>query len=83
MPKSTARLASEIAASLRARDLERLGAGMASRSEVDCFGTRVARRARSEGQVSDRLVQRWARSRGRWWRRAGTGLKSPRVGART
>jgi hypothetical protein len=57
-------------AAVGARDLARLGEGMASWSDVDTFGCCVAGHVWREGQVSDRLIHRWARSSDRWWRRA-------------
>ena len=57
-------------ASLRARDLEWLGEGIASWSAVDTFACYLAGPAWCEGQVSTELIERWARSEDRWWRRA-------------
>jgi len=56
-------------AAVRAADLKRLGAGMASWGEVDMFAL-VAGRAWRNGQITDRTVAGWARSANRWWRRA-------------
>jgi 3-methyladenine DNA glycosylase AlkD len=55
---------------ISAREVERLGEGMASWSAVDCFGCYVSGPAWREGRISDALIQRWARSKDRWWRRA-------------
>lgn len=56
-------------ASLGARELERLGRGIASWDQVDTFALYLAGPAWRERQIPDALVQRWARSRDRWWRR--------------
>jgi 3-methyladenine DNA glycosylase AlkD len=57
-------------ASLRAKDLEQLGAGIDSWGAVDTFSCYLAGRAWRARQVPDRLIHRWARSPDRWWRRA-------------
>lgn len=51
------------------RDLERLGKDMQGWGEVDAVAA-LAGRAWQQGQVSDEVVHRWARSENRWWRRA-------------
>lgn len=56
-------------AAIRAADLERMGAGMASWGEVDTFAG-IAGRAWRNGQISDETVAGWAGSPDRWWRRA-------------
>ncbi|MEP6743766.1 MAG: DNA alkylation repair protein [bacterium] len=56
--------------SLKAKSLESLGQGNDSWSEVDTFACYLAGPVWREGQVSDNLIRRWARSRDRWWRRA-------------
>ena len=56
-------------AAVRARDLDRLGARMASWGDVDTFAG-IAGPAWREGQISDETVASWARSPNRWWRRA-------------
>jgi len=56
-------------ASLRAADLKRLGARMASWGEVDTFAL-VAGRVWRNGQISDDDVAGWTRSPDRCWRRA-------------
>ena len=56
-------------ASLTARDLQRLGRGLDRWEATDTFGCYLAGPAWREGQVPDALIQRWARSRDRWWRR--------------
>ena len=58
------------AASLRERQLERLGRGLDEWGEVDCFACYLAGPAWREHQVSDEVIHRWARSKDRWWRRA-------------
>ena len=57
-------------ASLGQRDLARFGRGLDRWEAVDTFGCYLAGPAWREGQVPDALIQRWARSRDRWWRRA-------------
>jgi 3-methyladenine DNA glycosylase AlkD len=49
--------------------LERLGSGMSS-WEVDCFSCYLSGPAWREGQIKDKAIMEWARSRNRWWRRA-------------
>ena len=56
--------------SLKAKSLADLGRGNDSWGEVDTFACYLAGPAWRERQVSDALIQRWARSRDRWWRRA-------------
>src|SRR5258706_7394499 len=58
------------AAALGARELERLGKGMSSWGEVDCFAVYLAGPSWRAGQVGDVLIRRWASSKDRWWRRA-------------
>jgi 3-methyladenine DNA glycosylase AlkD len=55
--------------SLKAKSLADLGAGNNSWAEVDAFACYLSGPAWREGQVSDALIQRWATSRDRWWRR--------------
>jgi 3-methyladenine DNA glycosylase AlkD len=57
-------------ASIRERDLGRLGERMASWFETDSFACYVAGRVWRIGQVSDDTIAGWARSKSRWWRRA-------------
>lgn len=54
---------------LRARDLQRLGKEMQHWGEVDSVAG-LAGMVWREGQVSDEVIHRWARSENRWWRRA-------------
>jgi 3-methyladenine DNA glycosylase AlkD len=56
-------------ASLGEAELEALGRGLDSWEKVDTFGCYLAGPAWREGQVSDDVVHRWARSEDRWWRR--------------
>lgn len=49
--------------------LEQLGRGMASWWEVDQFGRILSGPAWLAGQVPDRVIAKWARSRDLWWRR--------------
>jgi 3-methyladenine DNA glycosylase AlkD len=56
--------------SLAEANLERLGRGINSWWSVDSFARTLAGPAWLNGQVSDRLIHRWARSDDRWWRRA-------------
>jgi 3-methyladenine DNA glycosylase AlkD len=57
-------------ARLGARQLERLGLGIASWDAVDCFAVCLAGHAWRGRRVPDALIHRWARSGDRWWRRA-------------
>ena len=57
-------------ATIRAKDLERLGRAMASWAEVDTFACYLAGRAWRAGQIEDSVVLGWAESNNRWWRRA-------------
>ncbi len=56
--------------SLNAKSLEELGQGIDSWGAVDTFACYLAGPAWRERQVSDARIQRWARSKDRWWRRA-------------
>ena len=51
-------------------ELERLGAGISSWDEVDCFACYLSGPAWREGQIDDKTIMEWARSADRWWRRA-------------
>jgi 3-methyladenine DNA glycosylase AlkD len=57
-------------ACLGAEEVERLGRGMGSWGEVDAFGCLLAGPAWRLGRVPVALVQGWAASPDRWWRRA-------------
>jgi len=50
--------------------LEELGRGINSWWSVDSFARTLAGPAWLNGQVSDRLIHRWAHAEDRWWRRA-------------
>jgi 3-methyladenine DNA glycosylase AlkD len=56
--------------SLNAKSLEDLGREIDNWVAVDTFACYLAGPAWRQQQVSDALIQRWARSRNRWWRRA-------------
>ena len=56
--------------SLGEAELEELGQGIASWDAVDAFARTLAGPAWLRGQVSDGLIDRWAGSADRWWRRA-------------
>ena len=56
--------------SLTIREVEAIGAGMASWDEVDGFGVLLSGAAWLKGRISDADVKRWARSKDLWWRRA-------------
>lgn len=58
------------AALMDARALGRLGAGMASWDEVDCFSVYLSGVAWQRRQVPDAVIHAWARSPDVWWRRA-------------
>ncbi len=60
----------EAAAALDADHLERLGRGMASWQEVDTFSPYLSGPAWRKGQIPTSLIESWARSDDRWWRRA-------------
>src|SRR5262245_40620096 len=50
--------------------LERLGSGISSWDEVDSFACYLSGPAWREGQIHDKTIAEWARSKDRWWRRA-------------
>jgi 3-methyladenine DNA glycosylase AlkD len=52
------------------KEVELLGAGMESWSEVDSFGYSISGPAWATNRVSDAKVKAWAKSPDRWWRRA-------------
>ena len=56
--------------SLAEAELEAFGRGINSWWTVDAFARGLAGPAWLNGQVSDALIHRWARSKDRWWRRA-------------
>jgi len=49
--------------------LEELGRGVNSWWTVDSFARTLSGPAWLRGQISDKLIHTWARSRDRWWRR--------------
>ncbi|MEW5807592.1 MAG: DNA alkylation repair protein [Acidobacteriota bacterium] len=51
-------------------EVEDLGQGINSWSTVDDFARNLAGPAWLKGQVSDKLILKWACSKDRWWRRA-------------
>lgn len=51
-------------------ELEQLGRGINSWWSVDSFARSLAGPAWLKGQVSDKLIHKWAHSEDRWWRRA-------------
>jgi 3-methyladenine DNA glycosylase AlkD len=51
-------------------EVERLGQGINSWGSVDGFARVLAGPAWLRGQLSDGLIERWAHSEDRWWRRA-------------
>jgi 3-methyladenine DNA glycosylase AlkD len=55
---------------LGAAELEEFGQGMAGWGPVDFFARALSGPAWVRGQVSDALIDKWARSENRWWRRA-------------
>jgi hypothetical protein len=57
-------------ATLSLMQIERLGAGISSWDQVDCFACCLAGPAWREGQIPDKAIVQWARSTDRWWRRA-------------
>jgi 3-methyladenine DNA glycosylase AlkD len=57
-------------ASLKAKQVEAFGKGIASWGDVDLFACYIAGPAWLNGQISDTLIHKWARSKDRWWRRA-------------
>ena len=56
--------------SLGERELEQLGYGIDSWEDVDTFACYLAGPAWREHQVPDTLIELWAHSEDRWWRRA-------------
>jgi 3-methyladenine DNA glycosylase AlkD len=55
---------------LDGRAVARLGRGLDSWGAVDCFSCYIAGPAWRAGRISDSLIEQWARSKDRWWRRA-------------
>lgn len=55
---------------LSAKEIKELGTGINNWSSTDIYAHFVAGPAWREHQISDTMVQKWARSSNRWWRRA-------------
>jgi 3-methyladenine DNA glycosylase AlkD len=55
---------------LTKNEVERLGRGISSWSEVDSFACYIAGPAWLTGKINDQLIHSWAHSRDRWKRRA-------------
>jgi hypothetical protein len=56
--------------SLGPKDVQRLGRGLESWGAVDTFACYISGPAWRQGQLTDDLIHRWARSKDRWQRRA-------------
>lgn len=56
--------------SLDQAKLEALGKGMDTWDKVDAFAPYLSGVVWRNGQISDEVIHRWARSEDRWWRRA-------------
>ncbi len=57
-------------ATLDLTQVERLGSGISSWDQVDCFACNLSGPAWREGHIEDKVIIQWARSKDRWWRRA-------------
>jgi len=57
-------------ASLDLAQLEQLGSGISSWDQVDSFACILSGPAWREGHIEDHAIERWAKSKDRWWRRA-------------
>jgi hypothetical protein len=57
-------------ATLDLTQVERLGSGISSWDQVDCFACYLSGAAWREGHIEDKAVVQWAKSKNRWWRRA-------------
>lgn len=55
---------------MRKKELEEFGRGINSWWTVDSFARTLSGPAWLNGQVSNKLIHKWARSKNRWWRRA-------------
>jgi len=51
-------------------EVEALGQGMASWADVDCFSCYVSGPAWAADRITDAVIDSWAHSPDRWWRRA-------------
>jgi 3-methyladenine DNA glycosylase AlkD len=56
--------------SLTLEDLLELGVGIDNWVSVDYFAGMLAGPAWREGQISDEVIEEWANSKDKWWRRA-------------
>ena len=57
-------------ATLDLTQVERLGSGISSWDQVDCFACYLSGPAWREGHIEDMAIVQWAKSKDRWWRRA-------------
>ena len=57
-------------ASLNSRNITALGNGIDSWSTVDTFACYLSGPAWREQQIPDALIEKWTRSKDRWWRRS-------------
>jgi hypothetical protein len=57
-------------AGLSTKSLPKLGAGIDSRSSVDCFGMILSGPTWLHGRIPDDLIYAWVRNEDLWWRRA-------------
>jgi 3-methyladenine DNA glycosylase AlkD len=57
-------------ATLDLTQLEQLGSSISSWDQVDSFACILSGPAWREGQIEDRAIEQWAKSKDRWWRRA-------------
>jgi 3-methyladenine DNA glycosylase AlkD len=55
---------------LDAATVEKLGDGLASWVDVDCFARYISGPAWQRGRLGDQVIEGWAVSPDRWWRRA-------------
>lgn len=56
--------------SITVTEVEALGSGINSWSDVDTFAPSIAGPAWRSGRIPDAAIRRWAKSDDRWWRRA-------------
>jgi 3-methyladenine DNA glycosylase AlkD len=56
--------------SITVTEVEALGSGIKSWSDVDTFALSVVGPAWRSGRIPDAVIRRWAKSEDRWWRRA-------------
>ena len=60
----------EAATSLNSRKLKQIGKGIDSWGSVDAFACYLSGPAWREQMIPDSLIEAWAHSKSRWWRRA-------------